>query len=1275
MLKTTARWIHRLLVSALILGGLAFAVVVLGLRYWLLPNIADYREQIAVSISQAAGQRVTIGEIEAGWDGLRPHLKMRGVDVHDAAGNSALRLEHVEGTLAWWALVLGEIRLYSLEIDRPNLSLRRTAKGEIFVGGVWVNQPGSESGFADWLLRQHRIIVRKATLSWQDELRQSPLLELNQLDLRLENRGKRHRFGLRAEPPTSLALPFDFRGDLKGSDLGDISGWSGTLYARLEYTDIAQWRSWLDLPFQLERGKGGVQVWLGMEGKKLKGLTADVQLKNVLARLRPDLPQLDMAVLGGRLSLADLAPGQLLQGSGFSFLLQDGTAFGPAKASLKILPARGKKPPQGELKVDNLELAPLVVLASYLPVNDEMRTALRQVQPRGALQDLSASWKGLWPALQGYEVKGKFINLAADSYTLESGTQLPGVANLSGHLDFSEKSGALNLNSRKLSLTIPKVFDHALELDTLTAQLGWSKKGGQLEFKLGSASLANAHLAGTAFGSYQTDSKGPGQINLSAHFNRADARFVSHYMPLVVGVETRDWLARSLKAGHSSDVQLKLKGDLAKFPFEDNKSGLFEVAVKGKGARLEYAPGWPEIEDIAVDLLFRGKRMDIYAHAGRTYGMQIGNVHVWIPDLLVMEEMLLIEGEAQGPTQDMLKFIDQSPVNDMIDGFSQGMQAGGNGKLDLSLKIPLRRLDDISVAGGFLFKNNQVMLGEGMPALEQVNGALRFTGSSVAIQGLSAQFLGGPASINAATQQGLIQINANGKATAEGLAKAFPHPLLKRLQGSTNWNGSIALRKKLANAVFTSSLKGMGSTLPLPFNKSAGDSVMFRLERKASTLEQDLISFSYGNVLAAQFARSQQSGQMKVERGAIRLGGGTVELPANGIWLNGSLPYLDLDHWRELTRGNGGNESNGEGFTLDGVNLKLSVLDAFGKRFKDLSVHAWKPGGEWQAALESQEMSGSVNWKSGGAGHVNGRFKSLSIPPAAPPKLSVPEAVAESTEYPSLDIIAENFSIRDNQLGRLELVAAPSGRDWRINRLKLNTPETTLSLDGVWQNWIQQPKSQFNLQLETSDIGKLLARVGHPDSVKGGKAVLKGQLSWNGSPADLHYPSMSGAMSLEAQRGQFLKIEPGIGKLLGILSLQALPRRITLDFRDVFSDGFAFDDISMNVKASQGVVSSNDFKMEGPAAKVSMQGETSLANETQNLRVRVVPVLGDTVSGAVALLGGPVVGLTTLLVQKVLKDPIGRIIAYEYSITGTWDNPVVTKLKRSGEENKTVEGN
>lgn len=1269
MLKATARRLHRLIISALVLAGLSFALLVLGLRYWLLPNIAEYREDIAASISRAAGQRVTIGAIGAGWDGLRPHLSLRQLEVYDHQDKSALTLEHIEGTLAWWGLALGEIRLHSLEIDQPNLILRRTVNGEIYVGGVWINQPGSESGFADWVLGQHRIIVRDATLSWRDELRQAQPLELANVNLRVENRGHRHRFGLRAVPPRSLALPLDLRGDLRGDSLRDLSGWEGTLYARLDYADIAAGRTWLDLPFQLERGSGGVRAWLTLGEKQLRGVIADVQLDDVLARLAPDLPQLDLAHLGGRISWRDLDPGQSLQTSKLSFGLRNGLSFSQSDFRLKAIPAQKRKPAQGELALDSLALEPLAVLADYLPLDAEIREKLRRVQPKGTLSDLSLRWTGDWPSAEHYTLKGKFADLAARAYTLPDGNSLPGFSGLSGNLDASEEGGKMVLNSSLFKLDLPGVFDHALGLDTLAAQVAWTRTGEQLAFRLTGAKLANSHLAGTASGSFRTSASGMGEIDLSAQFNRADARFVSFYMPLVVGKDTRDWLEQSLKAGHASDVRLRLKGDLGKFPFEDGKSGIFEVSVKAAGGVLEYAPEWPAIENIKVDLLFRGKGMDILAHSGHTYGMQIQKVHARIPDLLHGDELLAIDGEARGPSGDMLKFIAQSPVNAMLDGFTEDMGAAGNGKFNLSLKIPLRRVNDMTVAGSYLFQNNKVMLGEGMPTLEKVNGTLQFTGAALSIPGITGLALGGAVSISAATQQDVVQVNVGGKASAAGLLAAFGHPALEHLQGSTKWNGQISLRKKLVNAVFTSNLQGLASDLPTPLNKAAAESVPFRLERKTGSADQDSISFGYGRVLTGQLERRLNGGGMKVERGVINLGNRPMKLPPAGIWFTASLPTLDLDHWREQF---GGKSDKGATLPVDNINLNVGVLDAFGKRFSEFKLNAKAQGETWQAALESREMNGSVSWNHVGAGRVVGRFRTLSLPPSAPPKLEAPKEpgeVSETDDLPALDIVAENFALRQKQLGRLEVLAAPSGRDWRIEKLKLNTPESTLILDGVWQDWLQQPRSRVNLQLETGDVGKLLARLGYPDSVRGGNAKLKGQFYWSGSPAEFNFASLTGLMSLEAHKGQFLKVEPGIGKLLGVLSLQALPRRITLDFRDVFSDGFAFDEISGNVKVNQGIVSGNDFRMEGPAAKVAMSGETDLNHETQNLKVRVVPVLGDTVSGAATLLGGPVVGLASLLVQKVLKDPIGQIAAYEYSITGTWDNPVVTKLRKS-----TVEG-
>ncbi len=141
-----------------------------------------------------------------------------------------------------------------------------------------------------------------------------------------------------------------------------------------------------------------------------------------------------------------------------------------------------------------------------------------------------------------------------------------------------------------------------------------------------------------------------------------------------------------------------------------------------------------------------------------------------------------------------------------------------------------------------------------------------------------------------------------------------------------------------------------------------------------------------------------------------------------------------------------------------------------------------------------------------------------------------------------------------------------------------------------------------------------------------------------------------------------------------MLSLQSLPRRISLDFRDVFSDGFAFDDIAASATIAKGVLTTDDFRMAGPAAAVVIKGDTDLANEVQNLHVKVVPVLGDSIAAVAGLaLLNPVVGLGTLIAQRLLRDPLGQIFAYEYAVTGHWADPKVERMSRA-ERTRDTEG-
>jgi uncharacterized protein (TIGR02099 family) len=1265
MLKSSWRWFYRIAALAVLLVGVVLVGAVLGLRYWLLPDIGQYRQDIAASISRAADTPVAIGTIAADWRGLRPHLILGEVRVSDRQGRPALFLSRVDTVLAWRSLLVGEIRLHSLEIDSPNLSVRRDGAGRIFVAGIEVNRPEGGGGFADWVLRQYRIVVRNAVIAWTDEQRGAPTLVLANVNVRLENGWNRHRVGLYAVPPATLAAPLDIRGDMRGKTVQDFAAWKGTLYASLDRADLAAWRTWLPVPADLRRGTGGVRIWLKFAGKQVRQVTADLNLNAVRTRFGSDLPELDLRSMVGRLGWEDLQPGFEVSTRGLSLAAQSGIVIPPADVLVRYVPAQVQKPAQGEFRANRINLAPLVALADYLPLSPEQRRELAAFFPRGDFRDLQAKWTGDWRAPERYSAKGGFVNLG-----LRAEGKRPGFSGLSGHLDATEQGGSLSLDSRGLSADLPGIFAAPIPLDSLTAQAGWKIRDHVVDLKLTNLSLANADAAGTIYGSYRSVPGTPGVVDLTGQFSRADARAVDRYLPLVVGQATRNWLKRAILAGHSGDARFLLKGNLADFPFPDDRKGVFEVTAKVAGGTLEYAPGWPRIDKIAVDLRFHGARMDIFASRGVTYGMKLAKVHAAIPNLLTSDELLEVDGEASGPTNDMLKFIASSPVNDMIAGFTEGMQASGNGNFALKLAIPLRHNKDTRVAGSYEFVNDRLVLDPAWPAMEQVNGRLEFTQDSVRIPGIGGRMLGGPVSVAGATlNDGSIRVNAQGRALADGLRAAVDSPLARYLNGYADWRAVIALRKKVADVVVDSNLVGLGSTLPYPFAKAASDPVPMRLERKMSDASQDSVSVDYGKILSARVLRRRTDGAFAVDRGVINLGGPAAAPTENGLWLTGDVGFVDFDQWRGVM----GTAASGPPSGITGLNLKLGVMDAFGKRFNDLRINARQAAGAWQGNVQGRELAGDVNWRPEGQGKVVARLKYLAIPAAAPTKIGMPTEASTEQELPALDIVAEEFEAAQKKLGRLELDAIPQGEDWHIEKLRLSGPDSTLQMDGAWQAWRRRPHTQVNFQLDVRDIGQFLGRMGYPNTVRGGNAKLEGRLSWEGAPQNLNFATLSGNMKLQARNGQFLKVDPGVGKLLGILSLQALPRRITLDFRDVFSQGFAFDDISGTMKVKQGVVSSDDFSMGGPAAIVSMKGETSLVAETQDLQIHVIPVVGESVSTIGALLGGPVVGLTSIIVQKLLKEPLGRIVAYDYKVTGTWDNPKVEKLGRSSTQTNPLE--
>src|SRR5919204_3487250 len=643
----------------------ALAAAVLVLRYVALPHIERLRPEIVERVSAIVGQPVKIGGIEAQWLGLRPQVNLTDVRIYDAEGREALVLPSVENILSWRSLVHGTLNLYALHIDGPRLVVRRDAAGALYVAGIKLVATPGETGFSDWLFSQRDIVVRNAEIEWHDEKRAAPPLVLSSLNLHLNNEGERHRLGLDARLPEALGTSVEMRAEIMALDIDELHGWNGKVYGQVGYTDVAAWRPWLDYPGELERGQAALRLWVSVAAGMPSEVTADVALAGVRTTLGADLPALELGSALGRLQAR--LEGERFQLSARPLALAPGNGAPPPPLDFDI----AWQPSGGVLSASVLELAPLAHLGEALPLPAELRAAAPELAPRGRLADLRYEWQGPLPAPTHYQARSRFVDLG-----LKARETLPGFTRLAGTLQASEAGGRVHLDARGAELELPRIFpDPWLAFDVLAGEIAWRRDGASFSVEVPSLTFTNADLSGNAFGTYVYDGDGPGKIDVSALLARADAKSLPHYLPLgaLMGEKPRQWLVTAILGGEASDVQLRLQGDLRRFPFVDAEQGEFRVSGRVRNGLLDYAAGWPRIEAIDADLVFERNRMDIAGRSGAMLGASLNDVQVAIADIGSRSAHVRVSGRAAGPSAEFLKFLASSPLRTSAGRFTESI--------------------------------------------------------------------------------------------------------------------------------------------------------------------------------------------------------------------------------------------------------------------------------------------------------------------------------------------------------------------------------------------------------------------------------------------------------------------------------------------------------------------------------------------------------------------------------------------------------------------------
>lgn len=1278
-------WLTRVFILATVVAAMLLAFSIMGLRYWLLPNIERYHEQITSALTNSLGRTVYIEKISGDWQGLRPRLDMKNLSILDEQKQPALVLPEVRVSISWLSLLSAKLRFSSLEIDRPELLIRRDEHGALFVGGVpIISRGGTDYKLADWLLLQSRMVARNALIVWVDEQRGAPPLVFENVNVRIESTFNHHRFALRALVPTELASPLDIRGDFRGDSFADMASWRGQVFTQLQHADITAWRAWVDLPKQLSRGHGAFRAWLDVAAGKFSRMQIDLAVRDVATKLADDVPELTMMRLQGRATWHALAHGFELETERLTMRLENGVSLPTTNLYLRIMNQQGTQPASGEIRANTLQLETLVSLANFVPIPSDLRAELDAFAPRGKVDGLKAKWQGSPQHLSGFSIKGKFQDIAVRQVR-----KMPGFSSLSADISGDQDHGNLRIKSQQLLLEAPDVLREPLQFDSLNSEASWRHQGGELLLEVDRLAVSNADIEGVAHGSYRTAQGTPGILDLSVDLKRADLRQAARYTPLVaVNRKVNDWLHDGLLAGSSNDFHLRLLGNLNDFPFERAGTGQFELTSHFHDATVHFASDWPDIEYAQGRLEMRGKRVQVSCDEANSGGVPLHDVLIAVPDINEAAPSLQIKVKASGDTAGFLQYIQLSPVRGYIEGFTDPVSAQGAGELEIALHIAHLGEAAVELQGRYHIYNNRVDLGGNIPLLSKLNGVLNFTQSGLQTEQLSAEILGGPAKIDVKTTPGGGAVaNLSGINNIDVWRADHPYPGLERVHGGAAWKARVVANGQSFNVQIDSSLQGLRSDFPVPFNKSQGDALPLSIAIKSGSLQGGKERLAEGQIyttvqvdrlLGASVLVQSRYGKHVVKRAEIKFGAQAAWPQREGVWLSGAIPELTVQGWDGLHVG----QVQGEGLLtapyIDGADLHIGKLNGYGHSVAGLNIRASKRGAGMTAQLSSPSLNGEVVWLPAGfqnGGKLIARLsdfnwladataQSADVMPAASAVSVAPLTpnILHPGALPALEVAIDQLQVSGKKLGRLELVGHPDGDSWRLRRLLLTNPDGSLSGDGIWSGGGGRPQTRVNLLLQINNAGKILDRSGFPNSVKDGSGKLAANLAWTGAPEAFNLKTLEGTLKLDTGKGQFLKIDPGVGKLLSVLSLQALPKHIALDFADVFSSGFQFDNINGNALIRDGKMTTQDFHIDGSAAKVLMTGSVDLNHETQDLRVEILPNIGGGVSLISAFAINPIVGLSAFVVDKILGSPLDKLVSFEYNINGTWSDPNVVKL-------------
>ena len=1243
------------------------AAVLMGIGKLLTPYSDRYQPQLEAWLSQEFGQPVVLDSFAGEWTAFGPRLSLRGMKLLPGAADAAGEPRPLEADVAIESAAL-EIRplnlllpgfpLYHFRVVGADFELLRNAEGQLRLSGFGVSRrEGQREGSAlRELARVGEVVLEDSSLVYRDEL----------YGIRLDLRDIRGRLNLKGNDLASeiRASLFDERsalvtGEVEATILLSLGAdqqvtgarWQGTARELM----LAAFQGRLPPnPFLPLTGWFNAELWgdwTPAEGHQVRGATdlTDARLVNEYQDL-----WLERVNTRFRWHFRDPRHWELHLAD---FLYDDGDQAWTA--------------PAVSLARDTADGLGLWISADWLPLGVPLRLT------RDVMSLYGTPWPTFLPGAAAGSVSGFDLVLdtawrieLAQGEVQEGGVmewgRWPNLQGLNGRVELGRNTGRLWLDGDNVGIDWPRMFRSPVSVAVSACRLDF-EWGQRWQVGVSQCALENADLA--AHGeAVISGNEGRPAIDLNVEVIRGNAGQLDPYWPEeVLNDRVKTWLRSGLVGGDLQSGRVSIHGDMDDWPFRQGQ-GRFEAIAHIGGGEIDFLDGWPAARSVSVVARFVNASMDLRGQVGEIGGAVVEEAQAAIADFA--EPVLLVDYAADSEIPTLLGFLQQTPLREHLGTELARFEFAGPATTRGRIMVPFGGADGgVKVDGTLRLADGRFSDPELEITLGGIEGQVTYNERGFKGEALTAEYRDRPARLD-------LLANADGeqafRADLEGVFAVddvIPGFLLEDIErftrsvGDCTWQVAVSVPRRAAADArgqsamleLRSGLEGVSLDLPAPLGKSAGEHWPLRLtfplggEDRVLQLELDQRAAMYFELPAGAGAPS---------RAVLRLGGGEAELPAQGlVRVEGFAAALNLDGWLDLILDEVARGGGMGGLALEPSEVSVRELTFLDRLYSEVGISFSVEASDVRAEFSSEDLDGNVRFTTGetGAGSLTAEFERLVL---GEPVSTGVEMDTDPAELPAVHLYAHSLRYGSIELGETRIEAFPIAGGFHFDKIDASSERLKLQARGDWLLDQQGHRSDFDIHIVSESLGDFLQSMDIASPIQGGQTLVSFNAWWPGTPASFALSRLNGQVEFSVVGGNITSASAGTGRLLGLLSVQALPKRLALDFRDVFDSGFSFDEAGGTFEMKNGTATTDNVLLRSSSANISVSGSTDLVAREYDQLLTIRPGVGNTLPIIGALAAGPGGAAAGLALQGLLQEPLAEATQVRYSVTGSWEDPV-----------------